>query len=149
MKHFHRLLWAWLAAGFCAAQSSGPDITLRLNGRAASAIPLELWRGEPVIAEVLLRHPDRHATEPLRLEPPAGNLASRVQVLAIDEPGRRVPWTFVATGTVPNDGLDLQPNAVTTLVFRLDTTTIAAITPGTYRVWVRLSLADGRAWRRI
>ena len=66
------LCFAAGAARASAADPPAPAISVRVNGRGASDDAVELWRGEPVIVAVELRHPQRGAKEPILLEPPSG-----------------------------------------------------------------------------
>ena len=142
-------LCALAMATIAAGEPDSPDITLRVNGCAAGPAPLELWRGEPVIAEVVLRHTDRAATESLSLNPPNGGWSARVRVAATGSNGASAAWPFVVAGKTSSGALALQPDAVTTLVLRLETSAAAAIAPGRYQVLARLDLADGRGWRGV
>ncbi|HUR54588.1 MAG TPA: hypothetical protein VMZ71_10675, partial [Gemmataceae bacterium] len=47
------------AATARGAESVSPTVAVLVNGRGGSETPLELWRGEPVIVAVELRHPVR------------------------------------------------------------------------------------------
>ncbi len=127
------------------APQSGPTVDLRINGRARALVPLPMWRGEPVIAEVVLRHPDRTAQEPLVLDPPDGGWSTRVKVAVTDAGGAAEPWTFVVTGRPSNGALTLRPDAVTTLVLRVASPD--PVRTGRRRLVARLELADGRGWR--
>ena len=138
------ILSAPAAIAMATTPPDAPDITLRVNGHAAGPAPLELWQGEPVIAEVVLRHADRAATEALALDPPDGGWSARVKVSASGASGARVAWPFVVAGNPSGGALALQPDAVTTLVLRLDALGIPA---GHYNLTARLELADGRGWR--
>jgi hypothetical protein len=130
-----------------SAEPSGPELGLRINGSGGTGEPTELFRGEPIILEVVLRHPVRGAKEPIVLQPPAGNWASRVQVEVTDDTGKAVPWTFIVTGKTSVGGLSLQPDALTTLVMRMDLKDSHALVPGKYQVEAKLNLPDGTAWR--
>jgi len=145
-----RLCWIWLvalgASAAGAAEAMAPAVALRVNGRGPGAA-VELWRGEPVIVEVTLQNPDRAAKDPILLEPPAGGWATRVTVLATSTGGRTSNWTFVAAGKPSGGALSLQPNATTTLVFRLQPADSTAPAKGHYDLVARLELADGKGWR--
>jgi hypothetical protein len=123
-----------------------PTIALRLNGRSPGPEAFVLAQGEPVIAEVQLRHPDRHAKESILLEPPSGSWAGRVKILVTAVDGKDVGWPFVVTGKPSAGGLSLQPAAVTMLVLRMDEGARAAAVPGSYRMSARLDLGDGRGF---
>jgi hypothetical protein len=141
------LLFAPAMAVLAPAQPAAPIVTLRINGHAAAPAPLELWRGEPVIAEVVLRHSDHTAPEPISLDPPGGGWATRVKIAVTDASGVTASWPFVVAGKPSSGALALQPDAVTTLVLRLDSTASAPFAPGRYHLAARLDLADGRGWR--
>ena len=127
--------------------SSTPAIALRLNGLAPGTEPFVLTPGEPVLVEVQLRHPDRRAKEPIRLEPPTGSWAERAKIVVSDAGGAAVAWRFVVTGNPSAGGLALQPATVTTLVLRIDQDARAAVVPGSYKMIARLDLGDGRGFR--
>ena len=144
------LLICFLAMG--AAQvwcAESPAISLRVNGRGSGAeAPMELWRGEPVIVEVVLRRAGRSAgTEPLVLEPPDGGWATRIKVAVTDPAGAAVTWPMAVTGNPSGGALALQPNGVTTLVLRMPPAAREAIVKGNYSMVARLDLPDGKAWR--
>lgn len=133
--------------GEAAVQPGAPEIALRLNGLAPGTEPFVLTPGEPVLVEVQLRHPDRRAKEPIRLEPRTGSWAERVKIVVADGRGAASAWRFVVTGKPSAGGLALQPAAVTTLVLRMDQEARAAVVPGSYKVFARLDLGDGRGFR--
>jgi len=133
--------------GEAAVSPGAPAIALRLNGLAPGTQPFVLTRGEPVLVEVQLRHPNRRAKEPIRLEPPSGSWAERARIVVSDPGGAAVAWPFVMTGKPSAGGLALQPAAVTTLVLRMDQAAQAAISPGSYKMVARLDLGDGRGFR--
>ena len=142
-------LFTPVIAAIATAQAAAPDLTLRLNGHAAAPAPLELWQGEPVIAEVALRHSDRTAQAPLSLDHPDGGWATRVKIAVTDAGGATASWPFVVAGKPSGGALALQPDAVTTLVLRLDSSAGAPIAIGRYHLAARLDLADGRGWRGV
>jgi hypothetical protein len=127
--------------------AAAPAIALRLNGLAPRTEPFVLTPGEPVLVEVQLRHPDRRAKDPIRLEPPTGSWAERAKVIVTDGRGAVSAWRFVVTGKPSAGGLALQPAAVTTLVLRMDQDARAAVVPGSYKMLARLDLGDGRGFR--
>jgi hypothetical protein len=102
-----------------------------------------------VIAEVVLRHSDHTAQEPVSLDPPGGGWATRVKIAVTDASGATVSWPFVVAGRPSSGALALQPDAVTTLMLRLDSTAPAPFAPGRYHLAARLDLADGRGWRGV
>jgi hypothetical protein len=125
-----------------------PEMTFRVNGHSLpSAEPLELTRGEPVIAEVILSRADQSPSTPLSLDPPAGGWASRVKIAVTDAGGKSATWPFVVTGKPSAGALALQPDATTTLVLRLEPAALGALINGSYVLAARLDLADGRGWR--
>ncbi len=126
-----------------------PTVDLRINGRALALVPLPLWRGEPVIAEVVLRHPDRAAKEPLLLDPPGGGWSTRVKVTVTDASGAAAPWPFVVVGRPSDGALALRPGAVTTLVLRVESPATPGLSLGRHRLVARLEFADGRGWRGV
>ena len=126
---------------------AAPAIALRLNGLAPGTEPFVLTAGEPVLVEVQLRHPDRRAKEPIRLEPPTGSWAERAKIVVTDAEGKVASWPFTVTGHPSAGGLALQPAAVTTLVLRMDQDARAAVVPGSYKMSARLDLGDGRGYR--
>jgi len=130
-----------------AAQAGVPEISLRLNGFAPGTKPFVLTQGEPLLVEFQLRHPDRHAKEPILLEPPTGSWAERAKILVTDGRGTPSAWRFVVTGKPSPGGLALQPAAVSTLVLRMEEGARAAIIPGSYRLIARLDLEDSRGFR--
>ncbi len=134
-------------SGGAAPQAGAPLIALRLNGLAPGPEPFMLTPGEPVLVEVQLRHPDRRAKDPIRLEPPTGSWAERAEVIVTDGRGAVSAWHFVVTGKPSAGGLALQPAAVTTLVLRMDQDARAAVVPGSYKMLARLDLSDGRGFR--
>ncbi len=134
-------------SGEAAAQSEAPEISLRLNGFAPGATPVVLTAGEPVLVELQLRHPDRRAKEPIRLEPPTGSWAERAKIVVTDGQGTVRDWRFVVTGKLSPGGLALKPAAVTTLVLRMDEDARRAIVPGSYKMIARLEPGDGRGFR--
>lgn len=127
--------------------AAAPAIALRLNGLAPRTEPFVLTPGEPVLVEVQLRHSDRRAKDPIRLEPPTGSWAERAKVIVTDGRGAVSAWKFVATGKPSAGGLALQPAAVTTLVLRMDQDARAAVVPGSYTMIAQLDLGDGRGFR--
>jgi hypothetical protein len=143
------LLFAPVMTAISQAQAAAPDITLRINGHAAAPAPSELWRGEPAIAEVVLRQSDRAAPEPISLDPPGGSWATRVKIAVTDAGGAAATWPFVVAGNPSGGALALRPDAVTTLVLRLDALASAAFAPGRYHLAARLDLVDGRGWRGV
>ncbi len=122
-------------------------IALRLNGLAPGNAPFVLTPGEPILVEVQLRHPDRRAKDPIRLEPPSGSWSDRVKVIVTDARGAAGGWRFIVTGKPSAGGLALQPAAVTTLVLRMDKDARATVVPGSYKMLARLDLGDGRGFR--
>jgi hypothetical protein len=133
--------------GEAAPRLAAPSVDLRVNGLPSGAAPFVLTLGEPVLVEVQLRHPDRRAKDPIRLEPPSGNWAERVKIVVTDAGGKAAEWPFVVTGRPSAGGLALQPSAVTTLVLRIDQGARSAVVPGSYRMSARLDLDDGRGFR--
>jgi len=133
--------------GEIAVQAGAPEIALRVNGLAPGTEPFVLMAGEPVLVEVQLWHPDRRAKEPIRLEPPTGSWAERVKIVVTDGRGTASAWRFVITGKPSGGGLGLQPAAVTTLVLRMDQDARATVVPGSYKMFARLDLGDGRGFR--
>ncbi len=131
------------------AEPPAPELVLRINGRFAQAAPLQLWRGEPVIAEVVLRNRGPAGAAPMVLAPPAGGWATRVTVTARDGSGATSAWPFTVAGTPSPGALALQPRAVTTLLLLLVPASSATITPGRQSLVVRLDLADGTGWRGV
>lgn len=127
--------------------TAAPAIALRLNGRSPGPEPFVLTPGEPMLVEVQLRHPDRHAKEPIHLEPPTGGWADRAKIVVTDVSGTASAWRFVVTGKPSPGGLALQPRAVTTLVLRMDQDARAVVVPGAYKMIARLDLGDGRGFR--
>ena len=148
MKRLLALL-AFLTLGVSAvfAADSAPQLTLRVNDHAPTRKPFALVQGEPVLAEITLEHPDRHAATPLTLDPAAGHWPERVTVDVTDAQGKTVTWPFVLTGKLSPGPLALRPNHRTTLVLRLDASDSRQLAPGDYRLTARLSCADGRGWR--
>jgi hypothetical protein len=142
-------LFTPVMASIATAQPAAPDLTLRINGHADAPAPLELWLGEPVIAEVVLRHSDRTAQAPISLDPPGGGWASRVKIAVAEASGATAAWPFVVAGNPSGGAFVLQPDAVTTLVLRLDAAASAAFAAGRYHLAARLDLADGRGWRGV
>ncbi len=130
-----------------SVQPGRPEINLRVNGLAPKTEPFVLMQGEPLLVEFQLRHPDRHAKEPILLEPPTGSWAERAKILVTDGRGTPSAWRFVVTGKPSPGGLALQPAAVTTLVLRMEEGARAAVIPGSYRMIARLDLEDGRGFR--
>lgn len=130
-----------------APDAAAPVIALRLNGRSPGAEAFELTPGEPVIVEVQLRHTDRNAKEPLRLDPPSGSWAGRVKIVVTAADGRIAAWPFAVTGKPSAGGLLLQPATVTTLVLCLNQLGRMAVAPGSYQMSARLDLGDGRGFR--
>lgn len=131
-----------------AAEPPAPTITVRVNGRGASEDAVELWRGEPVIVAVELRHTQRGAKEPILLDPPSGGWATRVKITMTGAAGAAVPKaTFVVAGKPSSGALAIQPDAITTLVTRMEPAAWPAIAPGRYRIGAKLELADGKGWR--
>lgn len=128
-------------------QPAAPEVTLRLNGVSRRADPLVLTAGEPVLAEVQLRHPDPLAKESIRLEPSSGSWAGRVKIVVTNAKGASAPWRFAITGKPSTGGLALQPGAVTTLVLRVEPDARTSIAPGRYTLAARLDLMDGRGFR--
>jgi hypothetical protein len=124
-----------------------PLIALRINGLAAVPGGFVLEQGEPVIAEVQLRHPSRLGGEAIRLEPPSGSWAGRVRIMVGGADGSAAAWLFSITGKPSSGGLDLKPGCQTTLVLRLQREARAAMVQGPYRVSARLDLDDGRGFR--
>ncbi|HUU06777.1 MAG TPA: hypothetical protein VMZ49_12975 [Patescibacteria group bacterium] len=124
-----------------------PLIALRINGLAAGPGGFVLEQGEPVIAEVQLRHPDRRDGEVIRLEPPSGSWAGRVRIRVTGADGRAAAWLFSITGKPSSGGLGLKPGCLTTLVLRLEPEARAAMAQGAYRVSARLDLEDGLGFR--
>src|ERR1035437_8041201 len=143
------LLFASAVAVLAPAQPAAPIVTLRINGHAAAPAPSDLWRGEPVIAEVVLRQSDRAAQEPISLDPPGSGWATRVKIAVTDAGGATATWPFVVAGNPSGGALALRPDAVTTLVLRLDALASAAFAPGRYHLAARLDLVDGRGWRGV
>lgn len=129
-----------------AAEPTAPEISLRVNGRAADSSPLMLWQGEPIIVEVVLRHANRGDVEPLVLDPPDASWATRVILAVTDQTGATTAWPLKVVGKPSAGALILQPNTITTLVLRLDDPKPIA---GKYQVLARLNLADGRGWRGL
>lgn len=130
-----------------APSAAAPGIALRLNGRSPGAEAFELTSGEPVIVEVQLRHTDRNAKEPMRLEPATGSWAGRVKIVVTAADGRIAAWPFAVTGKPSAGGLSLQPATVTTLVLCLDQPGRTAVALGSYQMSARLDLGDGRGFR--
>jgi hypothetical protein len=127
------------------AEAPAPVISLRVNGRGAGAeAPLELWRGEPVIVEVVLRAPGK---EPIVLEPPDGGWSTRVKFAVTDSAGKGATWPLAVTGKSSTGALALQPNAITTLVLRLAPAASEALARGNYSLVGKLDLTDGKGWR--
>ncbi|MDB5298909.1 MAG: hypothetical protein JWO87_572 [Phycisphaerales bacterium] len=137
-------------ASFSAADTIAPEVGLRVNGQASGGEKaLELWRGEPVIVAVALRNPVRGGKDAILLEPPAGGWATRVKVVVTDAAGKNAKWAFVVTGKPSAGGLALQPDAITTLVLRMEAKDSGALVPGIYQVAAKLELADGKGWRGV
>ena len=130
-----------------AAQAAVPESSLRLNGFAPGTKPFVLTLGEPVLIEFQLRHPDRQAKQPIRLEPPTGSWAERAKIVVTDGRGTASTWRFSVTGKPSPSGLALQPAAVTTLVLRMGEEDRGAVVPGSYQMIARLDLHDGRGFR--
>jgi len=55
--------------------------------------------------------------------------------------------TFVVAGKPSAGALALGPDAITTLVMRMEPEGWAGIAPGRYRIVAKLELADGKGWR--
>jgi len=95
-------------------------------------------------------HADSSGAPPIRLEPPVGSWSTRVKIVVAAAGGApAAPWPFVIAGKPSGGAITLQPDAVTTLVLRLDSLATAALAPGMYQLAARLDLADGRGWRGV
>ncbi|MEO6002985.1 MAG: hypothetical protein ABIZ04_13475 [Opitutus sp.] len=141
------LLIAPVATTFLAAEAPPPDLSLRVNGHAGAEAPLILWRGEPMLAAVELRRTRAPgAAEPLVLDPPSGDWFTRVTITGTGSPTSEA-WPLVPVGKPSTGALVLQPQAITTLVLRLDPAAAARLAVGTYQLVARLNLTDGRGWR--
>ncbi|MEK7469983.1 MAG: hypothetical protein AAB074_21655 [Planctomycetota bacterium] len=149
MKRLLRIPFlALVAAATARAESPAPKIALSVDGHLApTAAPQALWRGEPVIVGVVLRHPDPDSKAPISLEPPEGGWATRVKIVVKDAGGAVVAWPFVVAGKPSGGALALQPGAVTTLVLRIDAASLASLAKGRFRLVARLELQDGRGWQ--
>ncbi len=151
MKPRPNLLWLAAALSTLAirAEPPAPELVLRINGRFAQTAPMQLWQGEPVIAEIVLRNRGPAGAAPMVLAPPAGSWATRVSVAARNASGATTTWPFTVAGTPSAGALALQPRAVTTLLLLLVPASSAMITPGRQNLVARLDLADGTGWRGV
>ena len=149
MKNLAFILFLLPAAVFAVAEPVAPDVDLRINGHASAPVPLPLWRGEPVIAEVVLRTSSRDSAQPVTLDPPGGGWATSIKLIVTNASGGSETWAFVVAGKPSGGALTLQPDMVTTLVLRIEPTNTVAFVPGIYHVVARLDLADGRSWRGV
>ena len=140
-----------LAASMSTTQADppAPDLALRINGRFGGAEPLQLWQGEPVIAEVVLRNRGPASAAPLVLAPPSGSWAARVTIAAAGGSGAPAPWPLVTVGNPSRTALALQPSAVTTLVLRLDPAASGKLALGSVKLVAQLDLADGTGWQGV
>lgn len=146
-----RVLWALaliaFRAGLCAAGEAAPEISLRFNGGSSAGETLQLEQNEPLLVEVRLRHPDRRAKGPLRLQPPSGGWSERVHLVVTDQAGKTAAWRFAVLGKPSPGALDLRPGAVTTLALRLEAPGRPALALGRYTILARLDLRDGTGFR--
>jgi hypothetical protein len=149
MKPLALICFLIATVAFAMAEPVAPDVVLRINGHAEASIPLPLWRGEPVIAEVVLRLSDRDSAQPLTLDPPGGGWATCIKLIVTNASGGSETWPFVMTGKPSSSALTLQPDRISTLVLRIEPTNTAALVPGIYHVIARLDLANGRSWRGV
>lgn len=151
MKRFLTIpLLAFVTTAAARADSLAPEIALSVDGHLApTPAPQTMWRGEPVIVAVVLRHPDPSSKTPISLDPPEGDWASRVKVVVKSADGAVAAWPFVVAGKPSGGALALQPDAVTTLVLRIDTAALAGLAAGRYRLVARLELKDGRGWQGV
>ena len=136
-------------SGEWGTERAAVAMALRLNGLSAEPDVIIMSPGEPVIAEVQFRHGDRHAKQPILLQPPSGSWAGRVKILVSGAGGRVESWPFAVAGKPSPGGLALQPATVTTLVLRMEKAASAAIAPGRYSIFARLDLSDGSGLRGI
>jgi len=146
MKRFFMVMICTQAWALLMAAEPAPEIFLRVNGRAAGTAPAMLWQGEPIIAEVVLRHGERNSEEPLMLDPPDTSWATRISLSVTDQSGATATWPFKVVGKPSTGALTLLPRTITTLVMRFDGSKPVA---GKYRVLARLNLVDGRGWRGV
>jgi hypothetical protein len=142
------LLMLGATAVGAGTEDAGPELALRINGHGGTEKALELWRGEPVLVEVVLRQAERGG-KAIVLEPPTGSWATRVKAVVTDGAGADARWAFVVAGKASAAGLALQPDAVSTLVLRMEAKDSAGLVAGKYRMLAKLELADGKGWRGI
>ena len=137
------------AVALGVVRPASPAVTLRINGHADAPESLELGRGEPVIAEIILRNSVPAGQAFVLLDPPDGGWASRLKIEVASNSGAKILCRFILAGKTSGGSLSLQPGSITTVVFRMDPASISTIVSGHYRFTAQLSLPDGRGWRGI